>query len=132
MLGSKSWPMYKSPLEQIFIYIYIIFGYNIDLKNTLRRQVEINCNQLITFIITGQVARQRKTKTKKGKNKYDEDESSDYVTIPVKIVGKEDMGLSFFPKRPRTTSTPLHQLMHPRHITRALLAVGPPGITKIG
>jgi hypothetical protein len=64
------------------------------------------------------------------KCKFDEDESPDSVTLPVRIVGKKDIGLSFFPKRLETTSALLHQLMHPRHVTEVLLAVGPPGFTK--
>jgi hypothetical protein len=52
------------------------------------------------------------------------------VTLPVKIVREEDIRLFFFPKRLGMTSTLLHYLMHPRHITRVLLAIGPPGFTK--
>jgi hypothetical protein len=44
------------------------------------------------------------------------------------VVGKEDTWLFFFPKLPVTTL--LHQLIHPRCITRVLLAVEPPGFTK--
>jgi hypothetical protein len=36
-----------------------------DLKNTLRRQVEMNHNRSITFIITGWLTGRRKRKTKK-------------------------------------------------------------------
>jgi hypothetical protein len=52
------------------------------------------------------------------------------VTLPVRIVGKEDIGLFFFPKCLETISALLHQLMHPRRITRVLLVVGPPSFTK--
>jgi hypothetical protein len=64
--------------------------------------------------------------------KFDEDESLDEVIPPFKVVGKEDIGLFFFPQRPRTTPALLHQLKHPSCITRLLLAVGPPGFTKGG
>jgi hypothetical protein len=51
-------------------------------------------------------------KKKKGKCKFDEDESPDGVILPmilpVKIVGKEDIGLFFFPQHPGTTSALLH------------------------
>jgi hypothetical protein len=66
----------------------------------------------------------------KRKHKFDEDESPDSVTLPVKIAGKEDIGLFFFPQRLGTTSTLLHQLMHPKRITRVLIDVGPPSLTK--
>jgi hypothetical protein len=39
----------------------------------------------------------KKEKNKKEKCKFDEDESPDGVTLPVKIVEKEDIGLFFFP-----------------------------------
>jgi hypothetical protein len=74
--------------------------------------------------------KQRKRKTKKCK--FDEDESPDGAIPPVKVVGKEDIGLFFFPQRPKTTPAFLHQLKHPSCITRLLLAVGPPGFTKGG
>jgi hypothetical protein len=44
----------------------------------------------------------------KGKLKFNEDESPDLVTLSVKFVGKEDIGLFFFPQHLETTSTPLH------------------------
>jgi hypothetical protein len=100
-----------------------------ELRNTLRGKVEMNHDRLITFIITGHVTGRIKRKTKK-KHNFDEDESPDLVTSPIKIVGKEDIVLFFFPKRPGTTSALLHQLMHPRRITRVLLAVESPGFTK--
>jgi hypothetical protein len=43
---------------------------------------------------------------------------------------EQDIGLFFFLKHPGITSTLLHQLMHPRRVTRVLLVVGPPGFTK--
>jgi hypothetical protein len=64
--------------------------------------------------------------------KFDKDESLDGVILPVKIIGKEDIGLFFFPQNPETTSTLVHQLMHLSCITRLLLVVGPPGFTKRG
>jgi hypothetical protein len=69
-------------------------------------------------------------KEKKTKHKLDEDESPDSVTLPVRIVGKKDIGFFFFPQHLGTTSTLLHQLMHPRRITTVLLAVGPPDFTE--
>jgi hypothetical protein len=48
----------------------------------------------------------------KRKREFDEDESPDEVILLVKIVGKEDIGLFFFPQHPGTTSTFLHQLTH--------------------
>jgi hypothetical protein len=74
----------------------------------------------------------KKEKNKKEKCKFDEDESPDGVILPVKIVGKEDIRLFFFPQHPGTTSALLHQLMHLSCITRLLLAVGPPDFTKGG
>jgi hypothetical protein len=68
----------------------------------------------------------------KRKRKFDEDESPDAVILPVKIVGKEDIGLFLFPQHLGTTSTLLHQLMHLSCITRLLLDVGPLGFTKGG
>jgi hypothetical protein len=65
-------------------------------------------------------------------SKFDKDESLDGVILPVKIIGKEDIGLFFFPQNPETTSTLVHQLMHLSCITRLLLVVGPPGFTKRG
>jgi hypothetical protein len=56
--------------------------------------------------------------------------SQDAVTFLVKVVAKEDIGLFFFPRCLGMTSTLLHQLVHPRRITRVLLVVGPPGFTK--
>jgi hypothetical protein len=52
-----------------YIYIYsrlrLQWGcYGTDLKNTLRRQVEISRGRMITFIITGRVMGRRKRKTK--------------------------------------------------------------------
>jgi hypothetical protein len=44
--------------------------------------------------------------------------------------GEQDTGLFFFLKHLGTTSTLLHQLMHPRPVTRVLLAIGPPVFTK--
>jgi hypothetical protein len=73
----------------------------------------------------------KKAKTKR-KCKFVEDESPDGVTPPVKNVGKEDIGLFFFPPRPRTTPILVHQLIHLSCITRLLLAVGSPGFTKGG
>jgi hypothetical protein len=52
--------------------------------------------------------------------------------LPVKIVGKEDIRLFFFPQHPETTSALRHQLMHLSCITRLLLDVGPPGFIKGG
>jgi hypothetical protein len=49
-----------------------------------------------------------KKEKQKRKHKFDEDESPDVVILPVKIVGKEDIGLFFFPQHPGTTSTLLH------------------------
>jgi hypothetical protein len=72
---------------------------------------------------------QRKLKTKM-RHKFEKDESLDAVTFPVRIVEKEDIGLFFFPRCPGMTSTLLHQLMHPRCITRVLLVVGHPIFTK--
>jgi hypothetical protein len=66
------------------------------------------------------------------KCKFDEDESPDGVILPVKIVGKEDIELFFFPQHPGTTSVLLHQLKHLSCITRLLLVVGSPGFTKGG
>jgi hypothetical protein len=74
----------------------------------------------------------KKEKKQKRKCKFYEDESPDGVILPVKIIGKEDIGLFFFPQHPGTTSTLLHQLMHLSCITRLLLAVGPPSFTKGG
>jgi hypothetical protein len=74
---------------------------------------------------------QRKRKRKR-KCKFDEDEPPDGVIPPVEFVGKEDIGLFFFPQRPRTTPGLLHQLMHLSCITRLLLDVGPPSFTKEG
>jgi hypothetical protein len=51
--------------------------------------------------------RRRKRKTKR-KCIFDGNESPDEVTLPVKIVGKEDIGLFFFPQHPGTTSALLH------------------------
>jgi hypothetical protein len=68
----------------------------------------------------------------KRKYKFDEDESPDGVIPLVKVVGKEDIGLFFFPQRPRTTTALLHQLKHPSCITRLLLVIGPPDFTKGG
>jgi hypothetical protein len=70
----------------------------------------------------------KKEKNKKRKRKFDEDESPESVTLPVMVVGKEDTWLFSFPKLLGTTL--LHQLIHPRCITRILLAVEPPGFTK--
>jgi hypothetical protein len=75
--------------------------------------------------------RRRKRKTKR-KCKFDEDESPAEVIPPVKVVGKEDMGLFFFTQRLRTTPTLLHQVKHPSCITRLLLVVGPPCFTEGG
>jgi hypothetical protein len=58
--------------------------------------------------------------------------SPDGIIPPVKIVGKEDIGLFFFPQCPRTTPALLHELKHPNYITRLLLAVEPPSFTKGG
>jgi hypothetical protein len=71
----------------------------------------------------------RKRKTKR-KCKFDKDESPDGIIPPVNFVGKEDIGLFFFPQYPRTTPALLHQLKHPSCVTRLLLAVGPPSFTK--
>jgi hypothetical protein len=71
-----------------------------------------------------------KKEKQKRKHKFDEDESPDAVIHPIKIVGKEDIGLFFFPQHPGTTSTLLHQLMHLSYITRLLLVVGSSGFTK--
>jgi hypothetical protein len=49
-------------------------------------------------------------KRKKTKCKFDEDESPDGVIPAVKVVGKEDIGLFFFPQHPWTTPALLHQL----------------------
>jgi hypothetical protein len=98
----------------------------------------MNHDEPIRFIITGQVTildcrhlgENKERDKQKRKSKFEEDESPNYVTFPVKIVGKEDIGSFFFPKHPGMISTLLHQLMHPGCITRVLLAVGPPGFTK--
>jgi hypothetical protein len=89
----------------------------------------MNHDRSFTFTITGQMTGRRKRKTKM-RHKFDNDESLDAVTFPVRIVEKEDIGLFFFPRCPGITSTLLHQLMHPRRITRVLLVVGPLGFTK--
>jgi hypothetical protein len=73
----------------------------------------------------------KKEKNKKRKRKIDEDESLDGVILSVMIVGKEDIGLFFFPQHPGITSA-LHQLMHLSCIKRLLLGVGPLGFTKGG
>jgi hypothetical protein len=86
----------------------------------------------ITSIIIKTSDRDEEREKQKRKCKFDEDESPDGVILPVKIVGKEDIGLLFFPQHPGTTSALLHQLMHQSCITRLLLAVGPPGFTKGG
>jgi hypothetical protein len=52
----------------------------------------------ITAVITdGDKEREQQ----KRKCKFDEDESPDGVILPVKIVGKEDIRLFFFPQHPR-------------------------------
>jgi hypothetical protein len=50
----------------------------------------------------------KKEKNKKEKYKFDEDESPDAVIFPIKIVGKEDIWLFFFPQHLGKTSTLLH------------------------
>jgi hypothetical protein len=84
----------------------------------------------ITSVITKTDDGDEEREKQKRKHKFHEDESPDGVILPVKIVGKEDIGLSFFPQHTGTTSALLHQLMHLSCITRLLLAVGPPGLTK--
>jgi hypothetical protein len=86
----------------------------------------------ITSIIIKTSDRDEEREKQKRKCKFDEDESPDGVILPIKIVGKEDVGLFFFPQHPGTTSALLHQPKHPSCITRLLLAVGPPGFTKGG
>jgi ribosomal protein S8E len=86
--------------------------------------------RFITSVIDKTGGKRRKRKTKR-KCKFDEDESPYGVIPPVKVVGKEGIGLFFFPQHPRTTLALLHQLKHPSCITR-LLVVGPPGFTKGG
>jgi hypothetical protein len=107
----------------------LIFNYNDGIMSTnLRNTLEGNLDEpLQIYYIKRWRRRKRKTK---GKYKFEGDESPDEVTLPVKIVGKEDIGLFFFPQHPGTTSTLIHQLMHLSYITRLLLAVGPPGFTK--
>jgi hypothetical protein len=86
----------------------------------------------ITSVIAGTDNGDEEREKQKRKRKFDEDESPNGVILPVKIVGKEDIGLFFFPKHPGTTSALVHHLMHLSCITRLLLAVGPPGFTKGG
>jgi hypothetical protein len=100
-----------------------------NLKNTFEGNSDDSSQ--VYYISHRQNRRWRRRKRKiKRKCKFDEDESPNEVTLLVKFVGKEDIGLFFFPQRPGTTSTLLHQLMHLRCITRLLLAVGPPGFIK--
>jgi hypothetical protein len=92
-----------------------IFGYNdvatsTDLKNTFEDILMIHYK---TYYICYQRNKRwgwRKRKTKR-KCKFDEDESPDGVIPLVEVVGKEDIGLFFFPQRPRTTPALLHQLI---------------------
>jgi hypothetical protein len=86
----------------------------------------------ITSVIDETGDRDEEREKQKRKCKFNKDESPDGVILPVKIVGKEDIGLLFFPQHPGTTSTLLHQMIHLICITRLLLAVGPPGFTKGG
>jgi hypothetical protein len=90
------------------------------------------CYKSITSVITETDDGGEEREKQKRKHKFDEDESPDGVILPVKIVGKKDMGLFFLPQHPRTTFTLLHQLMHLSCITMLLLAVGPPCFTKAG
>jgi hypothetical protein len=86
----------------------------------------------ITSVIAETNYEDEEREKQKRKHKFDEDESPDGVILPIKIVGKEDIGLFFIPQHPGATSALFLQLMHLSCITRLLLAVGPPGFTKGG
>jgi hypothetical protein len=91
----------------------------------------IHCSSITSIIVETGDSDEKREKQKR-KFKFDEDESPDGVILPIKIVGKEDIGLFFFPQQPETTSALLHQLKHPSCITRLLVAVGPIDFTKGG
>jgi hypothetical protein len=80
----------------------------------------------VTSVITETNVGNKEREKQKRKCRFDEDESPNGVILPVKIVGKEHIGLFFFPQHPDLT------MMHLSCITRLLLAVGPPGFTKGG
>jgi hypothetical protein len=112
----------------------LMFDYNDGITSTnLKNQFEGDSDKpLQIYYISHRRNRRwrwRKRKTKR-KCKFDEDESLDEAIVPVKFVGKEDIGLFFFPQCQGTTSALFHQLMHLSCIIRLLLAVGPPGFTK--
>jgi hypothetical protein len=71
----------------------------------------------------------KKEKNKKRKLQFDEVESPDSATFSSKSRRRRHR-VVLLPKRPGTTSALPHQLMHPKRVTRVLLAVGPPVFTK--
>jgi hypothetical protein len=68
----------------------------------------IHCKSITSIIVRDEAREKQKRKCK-----FDEDEPPDGVILPIKIVGKEDIGLFLFPQPPGTTSAFFHQLQHP-------------------